>query len=734
MLRASIRHSPTPVPDPFHDSELDALLREVQVPAGFLDRLKDALPPSDERLDQSLRAVVVPATMLARLKEIPADSELDESLVDLAPPLALIHGLRKATWGDRLHRVGRGTQRAVLAVSWFVAISATLAMLGGLALFRVMPPLADLSEMVVIYDGPFTLAASAGEPRVALVSHPLQTDEAAAEDESRESGEQPIARRIEPDFSEPPRPGPVGQWVNLVSGGLRPLDDAVLLRYGILGAPHYADDRLPELIAPRVPRPAGIEPPPVRGYDRPFFLKHRVFPPLSPRANPRLAALDVPLVTFSDVLSRLERSLAEGKVPAAVDVRTEELLAAMDYRLPAAPAGKLAIRTAAGPSLFGGALFGGSEVGLLQVGVQAGSLTVREQAATHLVLAIDLSHSMGAAGRLEMLQTAIAWLLAQLSPHDRLSLVVFDEEVRQMVEAASKSDAESLQAMLASLAPRGGTNLAAGIQQAASLAMSDAAGSRAARRLVLITDSEPRLSPETAAGVEQILAAAGAMGVRLNVLDVSYREQVDPVLSQWAAELAGDSRRIADARQLYKELLVALAGSDAAVAHDARLSLRFNPQTVAAYRLIGHEANALADVAPAAIEAEILAGEAATALVELWFTAEEADDLGAAELTWNDPATGQPQKLRQRISRVQFAATAKDAPLPLLQAALAAQVGEVLHGSHEVLRQAGLRPAGSRGLAGVATAAERVNPRLLERSDVQRLLALVRRLEREGLK
>jgi hypothetical protein len=153
---------------------------------------------------------------------------------------------------------------------------------------------------------------------------------------------------------------------------------------------------------------------------------------------------------------------------------------------------------------------------------------------------------------------------------------------------------------------------------------------------------------------------------------------------------------------------------------------------VSAYRLIGHEANALADISPAALEAELLAGEAATALVELWFKPHEPNDLGTAELTWNDPATGQEQRLRQRISRVQFAATLREMPLPLLQAALAAQVGEVLHGSHDVLRQAGLRPASPRGLAAVAEVAAAANPRLAEREDLQRLLDLVRQIERQG--
>ncbi|HZN36206.1 MAG TPA: YfbK domain-containing protein [Pirellulaceae bacterium] len=712
--------------EPFHDAELDALLREVPLPDGFVQRLSEALAPAAERLDESLRAVPVPSTMLARLKEIPADAELDASLADVAAPPALVSSLRRPTWPEQLWRASRQVTQATAAASWFVALSLLLAAVGLLSTQHLFfSPVNDPLELVVTYDRPIPAAASAESAALeSEVPNPL-----AALDSQGKPGAPQIALIAPPDLGDPLRPGPVGQWVNVLRGGLRPLDDAVLLRYGLLGAPHSADDRLPELVAPRLPRPTGIEPPPVRGYDRAFFLKHRVFPPIPPSANPKLAALDVPLVTFSDVLTRLERTLAEVRVPAAADLRTEELLAAMDYRLPAAASGKLAIRTAAGPSLFGG-----PDVGLLQVAVQAGGLGMRPQTATHLVLAIDASHTMGVAGRLEMVKAAVSRLLDQLTPRDRLSVVIFDEEIRHIVEALAPEDAASLRELLAGLAPRGGTNLAGGIQQAASLAMNDAAGSAAARRLVLITDSEPLLPPETAERVEQVLADAAATGVQFDVLDVSYREQVDSQLVQWATSLSGQARRIADGRQLYRALLESLAGRDPAIAHDARLTLRFNPKSVAAYRLIGHEANALADITPASAEAAILAGESATALVELWFTPDDLDDLGVAELTWNDPATGAPARVRQRISRVQFAATAREMPLPLVQAALAAQVGEVLHGSHDVLRQAGLRPASSRGLAGVLEAAKEANPRLHERADLERLLRLAEQLQKQGVK
>lgn len=715
------------------DPWLDDQLRDLPLPAGLLERLKAGLAPSDEQLDDGLRAVGIPGSVLLRLHEIPADAAVDEALVAVAAPLELIHGLRKPTATVRLRRFGRQVARLTLAATLFVAISVALAAGGGVVLTGVMP-VTDGLDMVFIYDEPLSIYSQAHqEPEVVFASAEESVIEpgsvAAVLSSPEQAFDQPITRIGQPDIDGLPMPGPVAQFVSLVNSGLRPMDDAVLLRWGVLGSPHYADDDSPDLAVPQLPRAVGIEPPISRGYDRLFFLKHRVFPPLSPAADPRLAELRVPLITTSDAFARLEQAAAQDRSPHEQDIRVEALIAAMDYHLSAAPPGKLAIRTAAGPSPF--AL---NDAGVLLVGVQAGRLASRPQAATHLVLAIDFSHSMTHGGRLEMLRTAIRRTIDQLQPRDRISLVVFNEDVVQVVEGASAADAGSLNQLLGELSPRGGTNLAAGLQQAASLAMTDAAEPTAARRLVLITDSQATLLADTESAIEEVLVAAGDTGVRLDVLDLSHREAADPLFERWSHLLAGEVRQIQDTRGLTLSLVESLSGCEPTIARDTRLTLRFNPQTVAAYRLVGHEANAVADLTPSAVEAEFAAGESAEALVELWFAPGDADDLGHAELSWVDPGTGKSHTIRQRLSRLQFAPTLAESPASLVKATLAAEVAETLRGSHEALRLAGVRPAGRRSLASVLEASQQANPRLLDEPDFQRLMELTRRLQRQGMK
>jgi Ca-activated chloride channel family protein len=733
------------IPDP----SLDAQLRDIPEPADLAQRIKARLAPlvqddvalegSDDWLDARLRQVAVPETLAIRLGEIPSDEWLDEQLARVPAPIELPSNLRLVTPRERLGRVARWLAHSAVAATLFVAISAVLGggIVGFIAADFARPDTS--SDLVVMYDGPLSLDGQfTEEPAPSVVYVSSQADGFDEPPSNSHAARFASLSIDDPPAGRDPAPREVESWSQLVHAGLQPLDDAVLLRYGLLGSPQYTDDRLPELDAPLRPRAAGIEPPLVRGYNREFFQKHRIFPPISPARHPQLASVAVPLVTESDVLVHLERSLAQGRSVPTNELRVEDFLAAMNYRLAPASAGGVALRTAGGP-----APFAPSGANLLQVSVQTGQLADRSQPATHLVLAIDLSQSMRWLGRLQMVQEAIDRLLDQLGPSDRLSLVLFNEQVLHRVELATAVDAQAIRSLLASLQPRGGTNLAAGLQQAASLAMLDSAEGSLARRLVLITDSQPYLSPAMHDRVRSLLVDARAAGVRLDVLDLSDSAQtnsgeVDPVLLDWAQNLDGDARGIQSTGELARSLTEALAGDSPVIASDAKLTLHFDPQTVAAYRLVGHAANPLADAMPVAIEAELAAGESATALVELWFRDDAkgsdrdslpSDEVGRAELTWRD-ADGQPRRVTQRISRLQFAPTLAESPLSLQQAAIAAEVGQVLLGTRDALREVNQRPVNSRGLAGVLEVAARVHPQVRQRPDFQKLVDLTERIEK----
>src|ERR1051325_6910083 len=109
------------------DDEIDALLREVAVPEGFLSRLKSSFEVSETDVDTLLTQVAVPHVFLSRLKEIPLDEWVDRSLTDVPVPFEIVWQARKPTLADRLHRLADQAAHVALAAVLFVAI--------GLALF-----------------------------------------------------------------------------------------------------------------------------------------------------------------------------------------------------------------------------------------------------------------------------------------------------------------------------------------------------------------------------------------------------------------------------------------------------------------------------------------------------------------------------------------------------------------------------------------------------------------------
>ncbi len=116
------------------DFKLDALLRDVTVPGGLLERLL-ALPYADDAgMDESVRDVELPEELLLRLAAIPLadDAGLDEALRDVPVPHELERTFRRHAHRTGVHRKVRRMDRALrtsriaMAMSLVVAVFLSL--------------------------------------------------------------------------------------------------------------------------------------------------------------------------------------------------------------------------------------------------------------------------------------------------------------------------------------------------------------------------------------------------------------------------------------------------------------------------------------------------------------------------------------------------------------------------------------------------------------------------------
>jgi Ca-activated chloride channel family protein len=686
------------------DEQLDAQLREVAVPPGLVGQLK--LIVDDHSLDRQIAQVPLPAGLLEELRGVPDDEALDEAIrrVPAAVPaqvLAKLSGLpdRSRRWQRLRHRAAAASLLLTICICYF------LTMLGLIA-DAYRPP---EDEVLVVRFGrePINLVALA----------PVEIELIAPE----------------PELPPPPGDG-TGPVVELVAMRLDnrptlpeevfapfaeygPLDDVNLRSWQPLGSPHRADDELPELITVASPRARGIEPSSHPAYNRAFLFRHGEHPLVSPAAGSELASQVVPLSAATDSYDRAVQAVARGNVPDAQDTRVEDYLAGVNCKFPLPPPGELGIRTAAGPSVFGTR---GAQ--LLQVGIQAGRTTRRDTTPTHLTVAVDVSASMRWGGRLDAARMALQRLVPHLEEGDRLSLVRFHEQAFLDKEFKGKADEHELLAAFEWLRPRGGTNVGAGLQMAASVALRHAAQEGFTPRVVLISDGVSGLPEREALQIERWLQEVSAEGIDLSVIDVSGGDGEEPLLARLAAAATGNIVRAESTEQIRWALVETLTGRPSLVAEDAVLTVSFDPRTVAAYRLLGH-APAAAGLMPQAAENSLRCLQGATALFEVWLHPNGGDEVATAKIEWRDPGSGETQRRQQRVSRLQFATSFAEASLSLQAATVAAETAEVLGQSSFVANK-------SRGLKDVLLLASEVNPRLAARPSYARFVAFLEQAER----
>jgi len=703
------------MPDRETDPTLDTRLRAVPVPDGLPGRLRGIAALSDEELDHRLRSVPTPVGMLQRAKQEVADELLDQQIRDVPLPPQVVPRARVIPQRRRRSRIGR----LALAVSLLVVVGAGyFAAIGGV-LELVRPRPLEPIALIIIDQGPLRILSPPEESvRIVPGLWDIETESESTALASNEP-EIPLLQVV-----DTPVAGPAGQLFAEINDVWDPWDNWLLMRWGVLGYSHHEDNALPDLKTLVAPAAQGIEAPLVRAFDREFLYSRGVHPPVLTSVERSACAITPPLSTATDSVDVARRFVAQDRLPDPEQIRVEDFLAAVDYQYAPAEPGRLAMRTAAGPSVFNP-----NAAGLLQIGVKAGVPRSRTFSATHLVVALDISASMGWDGRLDMARRGLCKMFRHLGPNDRFSLFVFNDETFQVVDEGRSDDAEGLVGILERLEAGGGANLGAAVQAALSAAIGTQSASPVARRLVLITDGGSALGKDESRTIEEMLGEAAHLDFRFDVFDLGGGAEPDATLADVTGVTDGLMRAVQSEEQVCWSLVETLTGDPSLVASEAKLHVEFNPKAVAAYRLIGHEATAVGGLLPTSVESDLRVGQEATVLFEVWLYPNDEDDVAVARLQWNDPNGGASQRAQaQRISRVQFATSFEGSAICLQAATIAAETGEILRQSFNfAVPSRGVyryRPK-PRNLHDVLEVARHVNPRLYARSDFQRLISLL---------
>jgi Ca-activated chloride channel family protein len=698
------------------DAWIDDELRNVAVPAKLLPKLHAIAALDDAELDRALCDLPTPPALLDRLRSIGTRDEvdLDDELRHVVLPVSLAERLR------RIPAAVRQSKRTKILVRRF-AVAASLLVAVGIGYLAAISPTLFNGSRDVVEKRPSTVQPAAANakapkgkgPTVAVGSAKddgakLVQGAASLNQEPDGSPAQPVG---EPPFRDPllPPEKMANVQPRASDADQEPLPDVL--------ASGLVPDRLPQLESMPTPEWSGVSPPRVRGYDLMFQLRYGVHPFVPPSAHSTLETSPVPLVTTSDSFDTALAMVAERKLPPPNRIRTEEFLAAMDYRFPPPEDSTVGIRTAMSPSPFGAA-----GTSLLQVAAQAKTLSRATKGPWHVVAILDTSASMRWEDRWQTAQLGLRKFIEQMGPADRLSIVVMADKAQIVAELQSPADAVQALAVLPKEPSARTVNVVDAVEMANEAVVRGL--SQGVGRIVLLTDGQLQLNEPVNQRIESVVQAVVNQGHRFEVLDLRADETADTELDLVAsaakskAQSSGAVSHASTADEIRWRLLEIADGQSQVVATNAKMKVTFKPDAVAMYRLLGHEATSFGVLVNSTLETELRAGEAATGLFELILKPDGGETIATVEITWRDARSGAEQTRRQTVSRLQLAPSFHQSPLSLQMAALAAQTAEILRNSY-------FSPAHSHSPAGVAQLGAQLNMRLRERPSFVRLMTLV---------
>jgi Ca-activated chloride channel family protein len=295
-------------------------------------------------------------------------------------------------------------------------------------------------------------------------------------------------------------------------------------------------------------------------------------------------SIDVDNASYSNI----RRFIQEGVAPHPDAVRIEEMINYFSYDYPL-PEGEhpFTITTELGECPW--------EEGhqLLHIGLQGEFIPFEQSPPSNLVFLIDVSGSMSAPYKLELLKPAFKMLIDRLRPADQVSLVVYAGAAGLVLPPTRADKKAEIKAAIDRLNAGGSTAGGAGIQLAYKTAI-DNYIKGGNNRVILATDGDFNVGISGRDGLGKLIEEKRKEGVFLSVLGFGMGNYKDNRLEVLADKGNGNYAYIDNIREAKKVFVEELSSTLFTIAKDVKIQLEFDPRYVKSYRLIGYENRLLA--------------------------------------------------------------------------------------------------------------------------------------------
>jgi Ca-activated chloride channel family protein len=225
---------------------------------------------------------------------------------------------------------------------------------------------------------------------------------------------------------------------------------------------------------------------------------------------------------------------------------------------------------------------------LLFINLQAPKLDFKNVPPTNLIFLIDVSGSMDRETRLPLLKSAFKLLVKNLREQDTVAIVVYGGTVNIVLQPTSGKESEKIVTAIEELTAGGETPGESAIKLAYALA-ERSFNKKGNNRVILATDGDFNVGQTTEKELEELIIAHKHLGIYLTCLGVGMGNYKDSKLEALAKNGNGNFAYIDNINEAEKVLITEFSKTVYAVANDAYLQVKFNPELVKEHRLIGFD-------------------------------------------------------------------------------------------------------------------------------------------------
>lgn len=295
-----------------------------------------------------------------------------------------------------------------------------------------------------------------------------------------------------------------------------------------------------------------------------------------------------PLSTFSiDVdraaYSNVRRFINSSQMPNVDAVRIEEMINYFDYNYGMPENGEpFATHLEIGECPWN------PENKLLLIGIQGEKVSEEKVPPCNLVFLIDVSGSMSDENKLPLLKKSFKYLVDQLRPEDRVSIVVYAGAAGCVLPSTSGKNKVEIMAAIDKLQSGGSTAGGQGIILAYDIALKNfiEGGNN---RVILATDGDFNVGVSSDSELERLIEKKRESGVYLTILGYGTGNYKDSKMEGLSNKGNGNYAYIDNILEAKKVFGQELWGTLYTIAKDVKIQIEFNPGFVKEYRLIGYE-------------------------------------------------------------------------------------------------------------------------------------------------